>query len=201
MDAETAKRFAAIAAAELMPDEGVIGLGTGTTTRYFINEVGRLVGEGRRLVGVPTSRRSHELATSLGIPLLDDIGPWTIDVCVDGADEVSDTLDLLKGGGGAHTREKIVNQASRRNVILVDESKLSRRLGEKRALPVEVLAFGARQTLERLARHGTPTVRSAKSDAGNVLVDLATGPIDDVAALDHALRSIPGVVRVTRNIG
>jgi len=199
MDAETAKRFAAIAAAELMPDEGVIGLGTGSTTRYFINEVGRLVGEGRKLVGVPTSRRSHELATSLGIPLLDDIGPWTIDVCVDGADEVSDELDLIKGGGGAHTREKIVNRHSRQNVIIVDDSKLSPRLGEKRGIPIEVVVFGHRATATSLARFGDATLRFAGdnpfvTDSGNYIYDLDTGPIDDPVELEEELRHLPGVI-------
>src|SRR3954454_570247 len=142
MDADAAKRLAARAAADLMPEEGVIGLGTGTTTRFFIDEVGRLVGEGRKFSAVPTSRRSRELATSLHIPLLDDSGPWSIDVCVDGADEVSRELDLIKGGGGAHTREKIVNFASRRNIIIVDDTKLVEHLGEKHKLPLEVLPFG-----------------------------------------------------------
>ena len=199
MDAEAAKRLAAVAAAELMPDEGVIGLGTGTTTRHFISEVGRLVSAGRRLVGVPTSRRSHELATNLGIPLLDDFGPWLIDVCVDGADEVSDELDLIKGGGGAHTREKIVNRHARQNVIIVDESKLSRRLGEKRAVPVEVVVFGHRATATALARFGDATLRFAGdnpfvTDSGNYLYDVQTGPISDPVELEEELRHLPGVI-------
>jgi ribose 5-phosphate isomerase A len=199
MDAETAKRLAAIAAAELVPDEGVIGIGTGSTTRYFINEIGRLVGEGKKILGVPTSRRSHELARSLGIPLLDDFGPWTIDVCVDGADEVSDELDLIKGGGGAHTREKIVNRHSRQNIIIVDESKLSRRLGEKRAVPVEVVVFGHRATATALARFGDATLRFAGdnpfvTDSGNYIYDLETGPIADPVELEEEMRHLPGVI-------
>lgn len=199
MDADTAKHLAAVAAAELMPDEGVIGLGTGSTTRYFIQEVGRLVSEGRKLVGVPTSRRSHELATSLGIPLLDDLGPWIIDACVDGADEVSDELDLIKGGGGAHTREKIVNRHSRQNIIIVDDSKLSQRLGEKRAVPIEVVVFGHRATATALARFGDATLRFAGdnpfvTDSGNYIYDLETGPIDDPVELEEELRHLPGVI-------
>jgi ribose 5-phosphate isomerase A len=112
MSNDEAKRRAARAALELLPESGVIGLGTGSTTHFFIEGVGELVRAGRRLVGLPTSKQSRALATQCGIPLLDDAGPWQIDLCVDGADEVSDTLDLIKGGGAAHTREKIVNFAS-----------------------------------------------------------------------------------------
>jgi ribose 5-phosphate isomerase A len=199
MDSETAKRLASVAAAELMPEEGVIGLGTGSTTRYFINELGRQVKAGRRLVGVPTSRRSQELATTLGIPLLDDVGPWLIDICVDGADEVSDELDLIKGGGGAHTREKIVNRHSRQNIIIVDESKLSRRLGEKFAVPIEVVVFGHRATATSLASFGDATLRFAGdnpfvTDSGNYIYDLATGPIEDPVELEEELRHLPGVI-------
>lgn len=199
MDADTAKRLAAQAAADLMPDAGVVGLGTGTTTRFFINEVGRLVGEGRKLAAVPTSRRSRELATELHIPLLDDMGPWTIDVCVDGADEVSAELDLIKGGGGAHTREKIVNRHSRQNVIIVDESKISQRLGEKRAVPIEVVVFGHRATDVALRGFGEPTLRFAGdnpfvTDSGNYIYDLETGPIEDPVELEEELHHLPGVV-------
>ena len=199
MDADAAKRLAAQAAADLMPEEGVIGLGTGTTTRFFINEVGRLVGEGRKFSAVPTSRRSRELATSLHIPLLDDSGPWSIDVCVDGADEVSAELDLIKGGGGAQTREKIVNRHSRQNVIIVDESKLSPRLGEKRAVPVEVVVFGHRATAAALSRFGDASLRFAGdnpfvTDSGNYIYDVETGPIANPVELEEELRHLPGVI-------
>jgi len=199
MDADAAKRLAARAAADLMPEEGVIGLGTGTTTRFFIEEVGRLVGEGRKFSAVPTSRRSRELATSLHIPLLDDSGPWSIDVCVDGADEVSMELDLIKGGGGAQTREKIVNRHSRQNVIIVDESKLSQRLGEKRAVPIEVVVFGHRATAAALSRFGDASLRFAGddpfvTDSGNYIYDVETGPISDPVELEEELRHLPGVI-------
>src|SRR3954468_397527 len=199
MDADAAKRLAARAAADLMPEEGVIGLGTGTTTRFFINEVGRLVGEGRKFSAVPTSRRSRELATSLQIPLLDDSGPWTIDVCVDGADEVSMELDLIKGGGGAQTREKIVNRHSRQNVIIVDETKLSQRLGQKRAVPVEVVVFGHRATGASLSRFGDASLRFAGddpfvTDSGNYIYDVETGPISDPVELEEEFRHLPGVI-------
>jgi ribose 5-phosphate isomerase A len=199
MDVDVAKRLAAQAAADLVPEEGVIGLGTGTTTRFFINEIGRLVREGRKLSAVPTSRRSREMAVTLGIPLLDDMGPWSIDLCVDGADEVSLELDLIKGGGGAHTREKIVNRHSRQNVIIVDDSKLSQRLGEKWAVPVEVVVFGHRATGAELARFGDASLRFAGdnpfvTDSGNYLYDVRTGPVGDPVELEEELRHLPGVI-------
>src|ERR1041384_5629890 len=127
MSSDHMKRQAAHAALAHLPEAGVLGLGTGSTTRWFIEAVGELVRSGRRFSAVPTSTASRRLAEQLGIPLLADHDAWQIDVCVDGADEVSEALDLIKGGGGAHTREKIVNYASRRNVIIVDESKLVKR--------------------------------------------------------------------------
>ena len=103
------KRKAAQAAIAELPEEGLIGLGSGSTAALFIEEVGRLVAAGRKLVGVPTSQGSRRLAERFAIPLLDDEGPWDIAVTVDGADEVDDRLFAIKGGGAAHAREKIVN--------------------------------------------------------------------------------------------
>jgi ribose 5-phosphate isomerase A len=204
--AEQAKRAAARAALAELPSSGTIGLGTGSTTRFFIDELGALVKEGRSYVGVPTSDASRRQASALGIPLLGDEGPWTIDVCVDGADEVDDALDLIKGGGGAQTREKIVNYASARNVIIVDESKLSRRLGEKWPIPIEVLAFAHLATMAHLARHGAPVRRDRdgapfRTDSGNFIYDLRVAPIEDAARLDATLRAIPGVVETGLFVG
>jgi len=199
MSSDEMKRKAARAALEHLPEAGVLGLGTGSTTRWFIEAVGELCRAGRRFSGVPTSRASRTLAEQLGIPLLDDAGPWQIDVCVDGADEVSDQLDLIKGGGGAHTREKIVNRAAKLNVIIVDDSKVVRRLGETRKVPLEVLSFGFRSTLAALTALGQPEIRlvngaALMSDAGNYIVDLSTGPLEHPAQLDQALHALPGVV-------
>jgi ribose 5-phosphate isomerase A len=199
MSSDEMKRAAALAALQHLPQTGVLGLGSGSTTVWFIEAVGELVRGGRAFSCVPTSRASRALAERCGIPLLDDAGPWQIDVCVDGADEVSESLDLIKGGGGAHTREKIVNFASRLNVIIVDDSKLVVHLGEKRKLPVEVLPFGLNTTLQALRSLGEPEIRSASgkpflSDSGNYIVDLATGPIAEPARLDQILRRLPGVV-------
>ncbi len=199
MTQDEAKRRAAEHALSLLPEAGIVGLGTGSTARLFIDGVGALVRGGRRLVGVPTSQASRVQAEALGIPLLSDDGPWDIDVCVDGADEVSDALDLVKGGGGALTREKIVNASAKKNVIIVDESKLSPTLGRSWAVPVEVLRFGMAATARHLERFGAVTRRMAAgapfaTDAGNAIFDVATGPIDEPAALERALDAIPGVV-------
>jgi ribose 5-phosphate isomerase A len=199
MDQTAAKRRAARVALELLPSSGVIGLGSGSTAKLFIDEVGELVRAGRRLIGVATSAASRQQAEALGIPLLDDDGPWEIDVCVDGADEVSEALDLIKGGGGCQTREKIVNFSSKLNVIIVDESKLSGRLGEKWPVPLEVLSFGRLATVAALGRFGDVRLRQLDAgpwltDAGNYLYDLHVGPIDQPKTLDRELRGVPGVV-------
>jgi ribose 5-phosphate isomerase A len=197
----TAKEAAARAALAELPAEGVIGLGTGSTTRLFIATLAELVAQGRRYVGVPTSEASRAQATELGIPLLDDAGPWQIAVNVDGADEVSPALDLIKGGGGAHTREKIINFAAAKNVIIVDDSKLSPVLGTRWKVPIEVLAFAHAQTARLLAAHGTPALRVGRTDSGNVIYDLACGPIADPGALDRLLHAIPGVVETGLFVG
>jgi ribose 5-phosphate isomerase A len=199
MSEDEAKKRAAEAALELLPDSGVIGLGTGSTTRFFIEAVGELVRQGKRYSGVPTSQQSRILATECGIPLLDDTGPWTIDLCVDGADEVSAELDLIKGGGGAHTREKVVNFAARKNVIIVDESKLSRQLGERRAIPIEVLVFGHLTTVRTLSKLGAPVQRMKNgnpviTDSGNYIYDVAVPPFADAVRVDQTFRQVPGVV-------
>lgn len=201
---DEAKRAAARAAvdevAALGDGEVKVGLGSGSTARFFVEE---LATRGLRVTGVPTSESTRALAAKLGIPMLDDDGPWgEIDLCVDGADEVStETFDLVKGGGGAHTREKIVNAAARRNVIIVDGSKLSKKLGEKWHVPVEILRFAFKETMRRLGAHGTVTLREKPTDANNLIADVDTGVIADPAALDRALHAIPGVVETGLFVG
>jgi len=200
MNQDEAKRLAARAAIEELPDSGVIGLGSGSTAKLFVDEVGARVKAGAKYRGVPTSQGTRAQAEALGIPLLGDEEAWgEIAVTVDGADEVDAKLNLIKGGGGALTREKIVNDASKRNVIIVDESKMKTRLGEAWAVPVEVLRFGFDHAKRALGVLGKISVREKSgatfvTDAGNLIVDVATGPIDDPAALDRAMRQIPGVV-------
>jgi len=189
-----------------LPPSGILGLGSGSTAKLFIAEVGSLVKAGRSYRGVPTSEGSRADALRLGIPLLPDDGPWEIDVTVDGADEVDAELNLIKGGGAAHTREKIVNFASKKNVIIVDDGKLSKRLGEKWPVPVEVLCFAHLSTARALShvgravhrvRDGAPVV----TDTGSFVYDVFTGPIADPRAIDRALRDIPGVVETGLFIG
>jgi ribose 5-phosphate isomerase A len=199
MTRDEAKRLAARAALEFLPEEGVIGLGSGSTAEMFIDEVGKLVQAGRKFYGVPTSEASKRQAAGLGIELLDDTGPWAIDVTVDGADEVSAELDLIKGGGACHAREKIVNFASKKNVIVVDDSKLSTHLGEKWPVPVEVLVFGHGTTAEALGRLGRAELRKKDgrvvvTDAGNYIYDLHAGVVRAPEALEGRLAAIPGVV-------
>lgn len=199
MTRDEAKRLAARAAVECLPEEGVIGLGSGSTAELFIDEVGKLVQAGKKLRGVPTSEASRQRAVKVGIELVDDTGPWSIDVTVDGADEVSARLDLIKGGGACHAREKIVNFASKKNVIVVDDSKLSTHLGEKWPVPVEVLVFGHGTTAEALATLGRPELRKKDAkivvtDAGNYIYDLHAGVLEEPAALEGRLLAIPGVV-------
>jgi ribose 5-phosphate isomerase A len=208
-DQNAQKRRAVSAAIEWLPESGVIGLGTGSTAELFIEQVAELVRQGRKLTGVPTSRRSQALAERLQIPLLDDDGPWSIDVCVDGADEVSDELDLIKGGGACHLREKIVNASSKVNIIVVDESKLSHQLGERWAVPVEVATFGHLATAKHLSRFGNVEPRLVRgssdtrlvTDSGNYIYDLKTGPITVPSDLDTAIRALPGVVETGLFIG
>ena len=192
------KRQAARAALSELPQEGLIGIGTGSTIRFFIEALAEIR---ERYVGVATSAATRTLAGSLGIALADDAGPWDIVVNVDGADEVDPHRNAIKGRGGALTREKIVNASARRNVLVVDENKLSPRLGTRSFLPVEVVPFGHRATARHLAQLGRPTLREGTTDNGNVIYDLAIDPVDDVASLDRALRAVPGVVETGLFVG
>lgn len=206
MDFVDAKKAAARSALAELPESGIIGLGSGSTTKLFIDEVGRLVAHGRDLRGVATSDGSRRQAEALNIPLLDDAGPWDIAVTVDGADEVDGRLHLIKGGGAAHTREKIVNFASRRNVIIVDRTKVSERIGSLRAVPIEVLCFGHQGTMRALSQYGRAVQRvvdgkPVMTDAGNFVYDVHTGGIAEPAVLDRDFRQIPGVVETGLFIG
>ena len=189
-----------------LPEAGIVGLGSGSTSRLFVEELAPRVKGGASSSACPPAESTRTLAASLGIPLLGDEGPWAIDVNVDGADEVSEALDLVKGGGAAHAREKIVNYAAKRNVVIVDGSKLSRRLGRE----VARAGRGARLRARHDARAPGGARRAGaapkggapvKTDAGNLIYDLRTGPIADPGALDRALRGIPGVVETGLFVG
>ena len=193
------KKAAAEKALELVQDGMLVGLGTGSTARYFTEGVGRLVASGMTVRGVPTSRATSELAAELGIPIVTEL-IGQIDLAVDGADEVDPSLNLIKGRGGAMAREKLVAAASKRFVVVADESKLVQRLGVG-VLPVEVLPFLWRSTAERLIALGASlVVRGGEetpyvTDNGNLILDLTVeGGIKDPAKLGVELKKITGVV-------
>jgi len=197
--ADDLKQAAAQKALELVQDGMLVGLGTGTTTRFFTEGLGRMVAEGMKVRGVPTSRATAELAASLGIPIVTEL-IGQIDLAVDGADEVDPALNLIKGRGGALFREKLVAAVSKRFVVVVDESKLVKELGVG-VLPVEVLPFLWRSTAERLAALGVSlVVRGGEetpyvTDNGNLILDLTVeGGINDAEELGFALKNITGVV-------
>jgi ribose 5-phosphate isomerase A len=197
------KRLAGEKAASFVSSGMVVGLGTGSTAVFATRRIGELLASGtlKGVSGVPTSRVTADEARRCGIPLLPEEIPREIDLTIDGADEVNPALDLIKGGGGALFREKIVAQASRRVVIVVDESKLSPALGMHHSLPVEVAPFGFRSQerfLESIG--GKPSLRLAsegrpyETDQANWILDCAFGPIADPAALADRLAARAGIV-------
>ena len=197
--ADELKQAAARKALELVQDGMLVGLGTGSTSRFFTEGLGQLVAEGMKVRGVPTSRATAELAASLGIPIVTEL-IGQIDLAVDGADEVDPALSLIKGRGGALFREKLVASAAKRFVVVVDESKMVKQLGEG-VLPVEVLPFLWRSTAERLAALGVSlVVRGGEetpyvTDNGNLILDLSVeGGIKDASAFGDELKKVTGVV-------
>ncbi len=200
--AEELKRRAAQAACEAVRSGMVLGLGTGSTTHHALVRLGELLREGRvtDIVGIPSSLATEKTARALGIPLGDLETHPVIDLTIDGADEVDPALNLIKGGGGALLREKVIAQASRRNLIVVDESKLSPRLGTRWALPVEVVPFACAAEERFLASLGAAVRRRVRdgrpvaTDQGNWILDAAFGPIADPATLAGVLDRRAGIV-------
>jgi ribose 5-phosphate isomerase A len=188
-------------ALELVPDGAVLGLGSGRAATAFVKALAGRVQAGRLKVrGVPTSQATADLAGQLGIPLTTLTEVETLDVCVDGADEVDPRLNLIKGYGRALVREKIVAASARQLVILVTPEKLVPRLGARGKLPVEVVEFGLPLCERRLRDLGLSPVpfrqgeRLFLSDNGNPILDCGVGPLDDPARLERELCAIPGVV-------
>lgn len=210
-DREALKRRAAERALEWVEDGMVLGLGTGSTVRHLLELLGERLREGalKDVTGVPTSRDTAERATALGIPLVTLEQEPRLDLALDGADEVDPALHLIKGLGGALLWEKIVASAAERLVILVDDSKLVQRLGEKAPLPVEVVPFGWTthlSYLERLGARAALRVDAAGqpfvTDGGHYILDCRfEGGIPDPVALDEALHRRPGIVETGLFLG
>jgi ribose 5-phosphate isomerase A len=197
------KRAAAERAVAWVEDGMVLGLGSGTTAEVALALLARRVTDGLRVVGVPTSRRIERLARRHGVSLATLDEHRRLDLTIDGAEEVEPRrLALIKGRGGALLREKIVAAASETVVIIVDESKLVRALGERQPVPVEVVPFGWSRTaaaLEKLGgevslRRRSPSGRPYVTDGGNHIVDCRFGRIGDPAALERSIKALPGVV-------
>jgi ribose 5-phosphate isomerase A len=206
MSAEKLKRQAAARALDEVRDEMRLGLGTGSTAKHFLELLGERVRNGLKIVAVPTSEATGADALRLGIPLatLDDID--RLDITVDGADEIDHGLNLIKGGGGALLREKIVAAASDRMIVIADESKWVATLG-RFPLPIEVIPFGLAATRRAIARafaesdvSGDMLLRTSKdghvfvTDGGHWIVDAHLARIQDARRLAKHLSAIPGVV-------
>jgi ribose 5-phosphate isomerase len=204
MNLEDYRRQAAAHAAGLVASGTVVGLGSGRTAAETIRRIGALLAEGviHDVSGVPTSEAAAAEAWRAGIPLVDGVEGWPdIDLAIDGADEVNPALDLIKGAGGAFTREKVVARTSRRFVVVVDETKLSSRLGVRAPVPVEVIPFGWRSQARYLEALGArvslrvgPDGSRYRSEQGNLVLDCTFGALDDAAALAARIQDRAGVV-------
>jgi ribose 5-phosphate isomerase A len=192
------KQAAARAAAELVEPGSIVGLGSGSTATYAVKFLGERVRGGLKIVGIPTSQKTKQLAEQLGIPLATLDQHPQIDIDIDGADEIDPQLNLIKGGGGALLREKIIASASRRFIVVGDSSKQVAHLG-KFPLPVEVIPFAQSLIAKRIAALGAQvSLRGADNpfvtDEGHHILDCTFGEIADPAALAEKLKAIPGVV-------
>lgn len=194
-----AKRTAAEKAVEQIEDDMIVGLGTGSTATYAIRRISERMQQGLKIKAVATSVASENLARELNIPLIPLSETESVDIAIDGADEVDAKGNLIKGGGGALLREKIVAHAAARFIVVVDQSKLTEVLG-KFPLPVEVVSFASRLALKHLRALGCePSIRKANignfmTDNGNLIIDCRFHTITEPAALDAAIKTIPGVV-------
>jgi ribose 5-phosphate isomerase A len=209
--AEAAKRKAALAAIKHVKDDFVVGLGSGSTAAYAIEALGeKMKREKLSLLAVPTSYQAFLLAVNCGIAVTTLDEHPVIDVTIDGADQIDAKLNLIKGMGAALAREKIVASASKMNIIIADESKKVRVLGEKgHPVPVEVLPFAITTVKRRIeAVGGKAVLREGKgklgpviTDNGNAVIDASFGPIGNATELEKKLKMIPGVVETGLFIG
>lgn len=196
---QTPKQLAGERAAEYVKDHMVVGLGTGSTAYFMIQKLGQRVAQGLKIRGIPTSEQSRQQAQKLNIPLIDFDHITHIDLTIDGADEIDPAFNLIKGGGGALLREKIVAKNSVEEIIVADSSKWVKHLGQF-ALPVEVVPFGWQATQRHLTQLGCiPQLRQHKNthyitDNGNYILDCDFQKITDPPAIEQAINAICGVV-------
>ena len=191
---------------EFITDGMKIGLGSGTTSHFFVRELGKHVANGLKLTCTTTSRSTNDVARDVGIELTDPNEIGELDLTIDGPDEIDHDFNMIKGGGACLLWEKIIAHASKRMITICDESKIVDKLGAF-PLPVEVVQFAWRQTdrmvQQALRDHGVPSVTVARrvrdgmpvvTDSGNFILDCACGVVPAPAALEQALNMIPGVV-------
>lgn len=194
------KKLAGEKAVEYVEDGMIIGLGTGSTVEYTLKKLGKLVEDGLDIKGIPTSMHTRKLAKEYKIPLTNLEENPEIDLTIDGADEVDSNLNLIKGGGGALTKEKIVAYHSKRELIVVDDSKIVKALGIDFPLPVEVIKFGWSSTKKAIEEFGcSADLRKIVeepylTDNSNYILDCDFERIDDAEQLEKNLNCIPGVV-------
>lgn len=199
METINTRKLAAEKAVEYVQNGMIVGLGTGTTAYWAIQLIGQRMKDGLNIKGIATSLQSEQLARELQIPIITFAETHHIDVTIDGADEADHNLNVIKGGGGALLREKIVGSATKLYIIIADESKLVDRLGAF-SLPVEVVQFGWEMIFDKIRNLGCrPQLRKKESepyitDNGNYILDCAFGTIHDPDMLHRNLNAMPGVV-------
>lgn len=207
---EEAKKRVALEAVKHIKDNFIVGLGSGSTAAYVIQEIGEKIRlENLRIFGVPTSHQAMMLAVHCGVPLTTLDEHPQLDLAIDGADQVDRELNLIKGGGGALTREKIVASAAKEFVVVADETKLVERLGTNHTIPIEVLPFALPTVMVKLRKlKGKPVLREGGgkvgplvTDNGNFVVDVDFGPVDAVKELNLQLKLIPGVIETGLFVG
>ncbi|MBI5673162.1 MAG: ribose-5-phosphate isomerase RpiA [Nitrospirae bacterium] len=208
VDLDHLKKAAALKAIEFVRDGMVVGLGTGSTAKHLLVALGEQVKAGMKLRGVPTSQETAVLAKQAGIPLIDAENRWEIDVAIDGADQVDPHFNLIKGGGGALLKEKIVAASAKQFIVMVDHTKQVPVLGGSFPLPIEVIPFGWGSTAREIEaltksrvvlreRNGAPF----RTEAGNLIVDVHIDRISQPGELETALNLIPGVVETGLFVG
>jgi len=200
---EEAKKNAALEAVKHVKDGSIVGLGSGSTAAYALQEIGRMIRQKNwKIQGVPTSHQAFLLAVDCGIPTTTLNEHPKLDLTIDGADQIDKDLNMIKGMGGALTREKIVASVSKQNVIVADETKVIKKLGTNHPVPLEVLPFATTTVVARIREMGgKPVLRQSGgkagpvvTDNGNFILDVSFGSIKSLSQLSTQLKLIPGVI-------